>query len=351
VQIGMGPRQAQTCCPEVHLQELDINELRAEQSAFEATLAAWELPVERQEWGSAYIDLHAVARHADAVQPLAAELGQRVRRTLGDALQPALGWDSGKFTARAAAMQVPPGRMRLVDKVEEVRFLSPLPVTLLPLPRPHLQQLHWLGVRTLGQFAQLPPAAVWQRFGATGKLAQRWAQGCDDRPVRAAVAQAPAPVTVTLDPPAARLQPVVDALMASIGPVLAAQAAGLEGVRRLHVALAFVTGGERVCELTFVEPASQPGRVQAALVQQICGVRWLAEVEAARWTLLETGELAAPQLSLFAETPTRLAALSEIAEKLGSRYGALFFQGRIEDGGHPLPERRSRFLWLNESMV
>jgi DNA polymerase IV len=244
---------------------------------------------------------------------------------------------------------VPPGRMRLVDKGEEVRFLSPLPVTLLPLPRPHLQQLHWLGVRTLGQFARLPPAAVWQRFGATGKLAQRWAQGRDDRPVRAAVTQAPAPVTVAFDPPAARLQPVVEALMASIGPVLAAQAAGLEGVRRLHVALAFVTGGERACELTFVEPASQPGRVQAALVQQICGVRWLAEVEAARWTLLETGELAAPQLSLFAETPTRLAALSEIAEKLGSRYGALFFQGRIEDGGHPLPERRSRFLRLNEA--
>jgi hypothetical protein len=78
-------------------------------------------------------------------------------------------------------------------------------------------------------------------------------------------------------------------------------------------------------------------------------VRWPAEVEAARWTLLETGELAAPQLSLFAETPTRLAALSEIAEKLGSRYGALFFQGRIEDGEHPLPERRSRFLRLNET--
>ncbi len=127
------------------------------------------------------------------MRPLAAELGRRLRGRLGVHLQPALGWDSGKFTAHAAAMQVAPGRIRLVDKAEEVRFLAPLPVTLLPLPPLHLQQLHWLGVRTVGQFAALPAAAVWQRFGAAGKLAHRWAQGKDDRPVRSRLSRRPAP--------------------------------------------------------------------------------------------------------------------------------------------------------------
>ena len=31
-----------------------------------------------------------------------------------------------------------------MDKADEVRFLAPLSITLLPLPRAHLQQLHWL---------------------------------------------------------------------------------------------------------------------------------------------------------------------------------------------------------------
>jgi hypothetical protein len=61
--------------------------------------------------------------------------------------------------------------MRLVDKTDEVFFLTPLPVTLPPLPSQLLQHLHWLGICTLGQYAGLPESTVWQRFGRAGKLA------------------------------------------------------------------------------------------------------------------------------------------------------------------------------------
>jgi uncharacterized membrane protein YccC len=37
--------------------------------------------------------------------------------------------------------------------------------------------------RELGQYAALPPSAVLQQFGKAGRLAQRFAQGKDDRPV------------------------------------------------------------------------------------------------------------------------------------------------------------------------
>ena len=247
VQVEMRPQQAQVACPELLLRPLDLAAAEMEQGALLAVLAQWELPVEPQSWGMAYVDLHSVAKTAATVQPLAADLGRRLRSDMGQELQPALGWDSGKFTARAAALQVVPGRMRLVDKRDETRFLGPLSITLLPLPRPHLQQLHWLGIRTLGQFAELPPAAVWQRFGAGGKLAQRWAQGRDDRPVCAAVSQAPPPTAVILDPPSGTLQPVVEAVMASLRPLLIDRAAALEGVRRLRIAVSFVAGEHAVC--------------------------------------------------------------------------------------------------------
>jgi nucleotidyltransferase/DNA polymerase involved in DNA repair len=245
VQTQMRPQQAQIACPDLLLRPLDLTTAEAEQSALLAELAEWQLPVEPQSWGSAYVDMHAVAKNAPAVQPLAAEVGRRLRKRLGLDLQPSVGWDSGKFTARAAACVAAPGRMRLVDKVDEPRFLNPLPITLLPLPRPHQQQLHWLGIRTLGQFAALPAAGVLQRFGAGGRQAQRWAQGRDDRRVRAAVSVPPAPTVVTLDTPVATLQPVVDALMASLRPLLAKCAARLEGMRRLRIAVCFTAGAER----------------------------------------------------------------------------------------------------------
>ena len=184
VQMGMTSRQAHLRCPELTLLEADLDACRHAQDAFVAELAQWELPVEAHGMGMAYIDLHRVTTARQDVQGLAADLGRRLRRTLGDDLQPALGWDHSKFCARAAAFCTPAGRMKLVTKEHEVAFLAPLTITLLPLPRLDLQRLHWLGITTLGQFAAPPSAAVWQQFGKAGQLAHRWAQGNDNRPVQ-----------------------------------------------------------------------------------------------------------------------------------------------------------------------
>jgi hypothetical protein len=340
VLLEMRPQQAQIACNDVLLRPLDLLAAENCQGTLLAALAEWELPTEPQTWGMAYVDLHSVAKTPAAVQPLAADLGRRLRRSLGEKLQPALGWDSGKFTARAAALRVQPGRMRLVDKADELRFLGPLPITLLPLPRAHLQQLHWLGISTLGQFAQLPAASVWQRFGAAGKQAQRWAQGRDDRPVRAAVANPVPPVAVTLDPPSGMLQPVVEAVMASLRPLLLDRTAALEGVRHIRLAVDFVVGEPQTADLVFVEPASQASRVQAALVQQLCRLRWPGAVQKVQWTLLECGELSAPQLRLLPEPPGRLRSLHDLAGQLSSRYGPTLFRAAVPAAAHPVPERR-----------
>lgn len=343
VQVQMRPQQAQIYCPEVLLRDLDREAGETAQAELLDAAAQWELPVEPLTWGALYVDLHLVGKSAESVRPLAVELGQRVRTLYGEALQPALGWDSGKFTAHAAAVQAAPGRARLVDKTDEVRFLKPLPVTLLPLPPLHMQQLHWLGVRTLGQFAALPAAAVWQRFGAAGKLAQRWAQGKDDRPVRNAVPGTAAVTTVTIDPPARTLAPVVGAVMASLQPALAQWAKALVGLRHLRLTLDFVAAADRNVDLTFVEPASQPGRVQAAVVQQLAAHSWPGEVQAVRWQALATGELMAQQPTLFYAPDGRLASLDAVVEGLSGRYGAALLRSQVVEPGHPVAERRSHF--------
>ncbi len=205
VHVGMRARQARMRCPDLLLRPLDNRASEAEQQTFLAQMARWELPVEEHGWGAAWVDLHSVATRAPDVRPLAAELGRRVRSAMGAERQPALGWDSSKFTARAASSCAASGTMRMVGKAEESRFLSPLPVTLLPLPEEAQQQLRWLGIRTLGQYAALPATAVWQRYGPMGKLAQRWAQGKDNRPVAAGAPRCPPPLPLTLIPLPTRL--------------------------------------------------------------------------------------------------------------------------------------------------
>jgi len=354
VRIDMSPRQAQMRCPDIEFRPLNSEVSRQEQGAFLSTLAEWQLPVEAQSWGLAYIDLHGVAAYAQEVQPLAADLGRRVRQQMSRRLQPALGWDSGKFTARAAAAYTMPGRMRLVGKTDEVRFLSPLSVTLLPLPSPALQQLHWLGIRTLGQFAALPPAGVWQRFGPQGRLAQSWARGHDDRPVQRSV-QEPAPaLDIDLDPPSALLPPVVEAAMHALDPHLQALYERMEGCRRLHLDLRFIDGNLRRDEITFIDPCSRAqepsgrgwARLRDALTHRLQTPAWPAELERMSIAILETAELPAQQLSLFPQELEPSAPLQTLVQKLASRYGSPFFKGEIPQARHPLAERRIHFQAL-----
>lgn len=150
-----------------------------------------------------------------------------------------------------------------------------------------------------------------------------------------------APVTVVLDPPSGLLQPVVEAVMASLQPLLLDRAAVLEGVRRLRVAVDFGGGAQQAVDLVFVEPASQPSHVQAALVQQLCRLRWPGAVEKVQWTLLACGELSASQLSLLPEPSGRPRSLHDLAAQLSSRGSYCLLRATVPQANHPVPERRS----------
>ncbi len=342
VLTGMTARQARVRCPDLLLRPLDLEESQAEQEHFLGEMTRWELPVEEQGWGAAWLDLHTVATAADDVCALAAELGGRVRAAMGPLLQPALGWDSSKFTSRAAATCAAAGAMRMVGKAEESHFLSPLSITLLPLPEDALQQLHWLGIRTLGQYAALPPTAVWRRYGQAGKLAQRWALGKDNRPVCGNLRPPPETFEVEIEPASDQSGRVLAEIMLVLHPRLRVLAATLSGIRRLRLTLHFLAAGVRTLEVIFVEPSSHPARIEAAVAQQLGALVWPGEVERVEVNVLESGELPAGQLNLFAEPVPDVAPVMALAQQLSGRYGRCFFQGQILEANHPVAERASR---------
>ena len=351
VQRAMTLRQARMRCPEVQIHPLDTATSQHQQAGFLQLLAHWELPVEPLEWGAAYIDLQPVSKSRRDAQVLAGELGRTLRREFGAMLQPALGWDSGKFTARAAAACAQPGRIRLVDKRDEVSFLGPLPITLLPLPRTDLQQLHWLGIHTLGQFGALPRAAVGQRFGRAGKLAQLWALGRDDRPVQHGVPAAPAPLCIDLDPPTGLLPSVVAAVSHALAEPLAQARANLRGWRHVRLELHFVDGDAKREELLWLEPVSDPVRLEADISHRLETLIWPSEMSRVEVQVVARSELSMPQLSLFDASLGNSDSggdqqLQAAAGPLLAKYGSIFFHGQVAEPMHPAAERRAEFLSL-----
>lgn len=339
--VGMLPHQVRARCPEAQLHPLDLPAMQAAQHAWIGYLTEWGLPTEPVDWGAAYVDLHPITHDKNEVRGIAGKLGCRMRLALGETLQPALGWDSGKFTARAAALRTRPGHMKLVDAVDEKRFLAPLPIRLLPLAPANLQQLDWLGIHTIGAFAALPEAAVWQRFGKTGKLALRLARGKDERPVRSLQTHTGETLALSWDPPTQLLPPVLAALEKTLQPTLDGLGAALQGCLGLSMRLGFTDGASCMATIRLMQPTTDRQKLFWRIQHELTLINWpdaLATLE----VTLEAGELPIQQLSLFSSAGESQKNITELAGMFTARYGSIFFATSLLETGHPIPERRSK---------
>jgi nucleotidyltransferase/DNA polymerase involved in DNA repair len=265
-----------------------------------------------------------------------------VRRELGQALQPALGWDSTKFTAQAAARYTQPGRLRAVAAARERDFLRPLPVTMLPLASEALQRLHFLGLRTLGQYAALPRAAVWQQFGSAGKLAHRCARGEDDRPVVPRGQAAHRRAEVEFESPLVERERLVAALQYLVSPLLACLQGRLLACGQIRLTAWFENGDTQEKERAFLLPTSDDGRVLQALEGLLDGMRWQAGAAALSVALEQIQDTVPEQLTLFPLRDEQEGKLQEAQRYLVTRFGANHLRRAVlTQPGAPLPEWRA----------
>jgi len=350
VVAGMTARTAQVRCSEAHLQDADLARCREELEALLQLLEEVSPQVEPHGWGAAYVDLGELVRgHADAVS-FCRKVGRAVRRELGEALQPALGWDSGKFTAQAAARRIQPGHLRAVDAVRERGFLQPLPVSLLPLDGDSLQRLCFLGLRTLGQYATLPRAAVWQQFGRAGKLAHRCARGEDDRPVVPRWQATHLAADVEFETPLVERARLVAALRYLVSPLLAELRGNLQACGQVCLTMHFEDSSTQERARAFLFPVADEERVVRAMDQLLAGMSWQAAVTALTVSLAQIQDAVAEQLTLFPLEDERATKVQEVERYLAVRFGPSFKAGRLRQAvmaqpGAPLPEWR--VSWRN----
>ncbi|HLV74078.1 MAG TPA: hypothetical protein VKY91_14970 [Vulgatibacteraceae bacterium] len=145
----------------------------------------------------------------------------------------------GLFAAELAARAGEGGLV--VPEGEAAAFLAPYPLSV--LDRPELAGLlHRLGVKTLGDFAALPPGHVAARFGADGALAHRLARGEEPRPLAPVRGAPDLSVRTAFDPPAERSERVVFGAKRLAGELHEGLAAGGLACVRVEVAVGFADG-------------------------------------------------------------------------------------------------------------
>lgn len=210
VRRGQAVREAQRRCPELILH---LRDERAEELGFEPVVQAVEdlaAGVEVVRPGLIVLAARGPARYHGG-EPL---LAARVREAVADAGTPAgeaLGCGvavaDGAFAACLAARQ-PVDEPLIIPPGATAAFLAPHPLGVLDLPE-LAELLDRLGLRTLGDFAALPAAAVANRFGVVGSQAHRLARGLDPRPPAARRPGEDLSAAHVFEPPAERDEPVI----------------------------------------------------------------------------------------------------------------------------------------------
>lgn len=236
VRRGQRIRDAQRRCPELVVRERDED---AEGRLFEtvvAAVAALTPKVEVIRPGMCAVPARGAARFYGGEEALRVLVQDAVVEAGFDC---GVGVADGLFTAELAARDN--GGGVVVPAGGSAAFLAPYPLSV--LERSELADLlRRLGIRTLGQFAELPSGHVAGRFGADGALAQRLARGEEPRPLAAAEADAELTVRTEFDPPAAQADQVVFAAKRSADDLHGGLAAGGLTCVRLAVEVGFADG-------------------------------------------------------------------------------------------------------------
>ncbi|MFN8499211.1 MAG: hypothetical protein U0641_15285 [Anaerolineae bacterium] len=346
VAVGQTVRQAQVACADLLVREVDVRDCAREFEAVLGVLEGFSDRVEPAGLGQAFVDAPGVK--ADDAADVCREVGRQVRNEVGATLQPAIGCDSGKFTAHAAASHTAPGRIRVVMGADETPFLRPLPVGLLPLPLESQTRLGYLGIRRLGQYADLPPKAVLQQFGLSGKLAQSWARGEDRRPVAPRSGRPQVTMSAQFDPPLDTLGPLLGAALRLLEEPTVGLQTRLQGAQAMTAALEFTHGPPRVARWALTAPTAERGRLGQLLVARWEGGRWDGGVTGLTLTLGEIGDLLGHQMALWDAGEAQAGRQGQVREMVSAlrlRYGgegllrarvtalgALRVEGRVQWG-------------------
>ena len=275
---------------------------------------------------------------AAEIMPFTRQIGRTIREQTS--LHPAVGVAQHKFTAQVAATSARPNHVRPVDPETEPDFLAAYPLRFLPLSKETGRRFRLLGIRTLGDLARLPPAALRAQFGEEIARWQQWARGQDDSPVQQRQAERTETAAYQFDDPLTSLEQLTR-LLGQIAQELAArlQTADLQA-QKLCLAWETETDPRQQRELTLRRPANTTERLADTLIELISQQTFQAGIATLTVSLSGLTAVTLQQLTLFS-SPAQTGQNHETLRNVAARHPtSRFYRAALAETGHPLPERR-----------
>jgi nucleotidyltransferase/DNA polymerase involved in DNA repair len=342
VRPGLGLREAIALCPDAVI--LSPHPVR-ENAAAERVVAGLEtlspaVEIDLEQPGCYAVDLTGLERLLGPPR-LAAE---RLLATVPALLRPRAGVAPNKFTARVAAYQSAPGSVQVVNAATMPVFLATAPVGLLPLPADKRRRMERLGLRTLGDLAALPPAAVQARFGAEGRRAWELARGNDPEPVRARSQPEIVTESLTLPAPATSRETLLIAITRLVLRAFDRAALQNRHVRQARLR-ASLESGQAWEQVTILREPGGHKRLIEALGYRVQTLSLSGPVEALTLEISGLIDATSRQELLPGFNSRRPWQLAEASRHLKQRFGTsgLYRVAEVEPWSR-LPERRQALI-------
>jgi DNA polymerase-4 len=183
VRTAMGGRQARELCPDAVVVPPRMDAYSAASKDVFAIFHDTTPLVEGLSIDESFLEVGGLRRNAGTPEQIAARLRERVRGEVGLAIS--VGVARTKFLAKVASAVSKPDGLLVVQPDREREFLLPLPVERLwGVGAATAEKLHGLGIRTVGELAELEAATAESLLGkATGGHLHALARLRDPRPV------------------------------------------------------------------------------------------------------------------------------------------------------------------------
>ncbi|MFN2520259.1 MAG: hypothetical protein ABR525_04345 [Candidatus Limnocylindria bacterium] len=251
-----------------------------------------------------------------------------------------IGIASAPFVARVLAERASPGAVSELAAGAERAFLAPLRVTVLPLEGAVIEELALLGIRHVGEFADLPAGAVLDRFGRAAAVAHALAHGDEAPLVHASPPRRRIRAQRAWDDPVRLREQLVFALRAVVDEIAAALVRDGLAALRLGLRLDRAERGPLRFERLILPPSANA----AALLRSLRWAleEWQPEGEFTGCALeaTEVEPARGRQIGLFAPDGARLEEALAVARHLRSRLGpGRVLRAEVVDVDARLPER------------
>lgn len=342
VRPGLSLREAIALCPDAVV--LTPHPVR-EHAAAERIVAGLEtlspaVEIDPAQPGCYLVDLTGL----DRLLGPPAQAAECLLATIPALLRPRAGVAANKFAARAAAHAAAPGTVRVVSPAATEAFLAASPVSLLPLPPDKRRRLERLGLRTLGDLAALPAAAVQARFGAEGRRAWELARGIDREPVHARAQPETVIEWLALPAPATSRETLHIAITRLVLRAFDRAALKNRHVRQARLR-ATLEGGQSWEQITTLREPGGQQRLIAALGYRLQTLMLPGPVEELTLELSGLIDATSRQELLPGFHSRRPRQLAEASRQLKQRFGAsgLYRVAEVEPWSR-LPERRHTLI-------